>query len=270
MSDSLTTQIANLPESIKIALAATPARLFTGRTGAGLLTTTSLQLRSDHAAARDAVYVDIQLRRDFNEPWLQRHRLFEIGTQATSRTEYLLRPDKGRLLNAESALQFLTLGDAGADIQVVLGDGLSARAVIKHAPPLLDLLADQVKAANWYWGNPFLIHHCRVGIMNDIGRLLQPKVVVLLIGERPGLAQSDSLSAYLAYRPQPGHTDAQRNLISNIHQQGVSIPEAAHRIMQLVQQMFQKQVSGVQLKEEPLLTSVTTPRSLELHAHAHR
>ena len=131
-------------------------------------------------------------------------------------------------------------------MQIVLGDGLSANALIQQGPPLLNLLA----ASSIKTGRPFLIHNCRVGILNEIGRLLQPDVVVLLIGERPGLAQADSLSAYLAYRPQPGHTDAQRNLISNIHKNGVSIPDAADRIIRLVKQMLRMQISGVSLNEE--------------------
>lgn len=249
MSDALSKYQADLPEAVKQALARTPVRLFTGRAGNSYTTAMSLQLRADHAAARDAVYDDIQLQRDFDEPWLQRYKLFETSTQATSRTEYLLRPDKGRLFDAESELRLLVLGDAGADVQVVLGDGLSARANIKHAPALLELLANHVAKANLYWGNPFLIHRCRVGILNEIGRLLQPKVVILLIGERPGLAQADSLSAYLAYRPMPGQTDANRNLVSNIHSNGLSVESAAQRIMHMAQLMLHQQTSGVQLAQ---------------------
>src|SRR5262249_12053544 len=94
------------------------------------------------------------------------------------------------------------------------------------------------------------IRHCRVGVLNDIGDILDPEVVVLLIGERPGLATAESLSAYLAYRPRPGHTDAQRNLISNIHARGVGHEEAARRIMALAEQMRRRQKSGVVIKEE--------------------
>ena len=99
-------------------------------------------------------------------------------------------------------------------------------------------------------GQPFVVRHCRVGVLNDVGELLDPAVVVLLIGERPGLATAESLSAYLAYRPRPGHTDAQRNLISNIHARGVSHAEAARRILALAEQMRQVQASGVTVKED--------------------
>jgi ethanolamine ammonia-lyase small subunit len=89
-----------------------------------------------------------------------------------------------------------------------------------------------------------------VGVLNDVGAALDPQVVVLLIGERPGLATAVSLSAYLAYRPRPGDTDAKRNLVSNIHARGVSAETAAQRILALAQQMRAMQTSGVAVKEQ--------------------
>jgi ethanolamine ammonia-lyase small subunit len=115
---------------------------------------------------------------------------------------------------------------------------------------LLPLFVQRAQELGWSIGQPFVIRHCRVGVLNHIGELLQPRVVVLLIGERPGLATAESLSAYMAYRPRPGHTDADRNLISNIHARGVLPGDAANRIVDLVQQMMAKQLSGAQLKEE--------------------
>ena len=89
-------------------------------------------------------------------------------------------------------------------------------------PALLPLLAAEADHRGWRFGRPFFIRHGRVGVLNDIGEMLDPAVVVLLIGERPGLATAESLSAYMAYRPRAGHDDARRNLISNIHARGVS------------------------------------------------
>ena len=117
-------------------------------------------------------------------------------------------------------------------------------------PRLLPLLADEAQRRGWSFGRPFFIRHCRVGVLNDIGDILDPEVVVLLIGERPGLATAESLSAYLAYRPRSGHTDALRNLISNIHARGVGPEEAAQRIMALAEQMRRRQMSGIAVKEE--------------------
>jgi ethanolamine ammonia-lyase small subunit len=73
---------------------------------------------------------------------------------------------------------------------------------------------------------------------------------VLLIGERPGLATAESLSAYMAFEPRSGHTDANRNLISNIHRQGVQTDEAAVRILILADRMLRLKSSGVQVREE--------------------
>ncbi len=74
-------------------------------------------------------------------------------------------------------------------------------------------------------------------------------MVVLLIGERPGLATAESLSAYLAFRPQSGHTDADRNLVSNIHARGVSADEAVRRIVALAGQFRAAGRSGVGVTE---------------------
>jgi ethanolamine ammonia-lyase small subunit len=110
-------------------------------------------------------------------------------------------------------------------------------------------LAAGAKARGWTVGQPFVIRHCRVGILNEIGELLTPKVVVLLIGERPGLATAESLSAYMAFQPRPGQTDADRNLISNIHARGISPSEAAARILGLAERMMASRSSGTRLPD---------------------
>jgi len=113
----------------------------------------------------------------------------------------------------------------------------------------LPLIVSNAEQRGWKVGRPFIIRYCRVGIMNQIGELLKPKVVVLLIGERPGLASAESLSAYMAFRPGAGDNDARRNLISNIHARGVPCEAAAERIANLAAQMIEQQASGVQVKE---------------------
>src|SRR5262249_33546913 len=139
-------------------------------------------------------------------------------------------------------------------------DGLSVTAVTAQVPPLMPLIARQAQAQGWKLGQPFVVRYCRVGLLNQIGELLSPKVVVLLIGERPGLATAESLSAYMAFRPNIGHSDAQRNLISNIHVQGVSVQDAATRIVALAARMMLQKRSGINLKEE--LFGSSTPREL--------
>jgi ethanolamine ammonia-lyase small subunit len=116
-------------------------------------------------------------------------------------------------------------------------------------PELLPLVDIGAEARNWKVGRTFVTRHCRVGILNEIGELLDPRVVVLLIGERPGLATAESLSAYMAYRPQKGHSDSDRNLISNIHARGVTSTDAATRILNFAGQMMKAGVSGCSIKE---------------------
>jgi ethanolamine ammonia-lyase small subunit len=111
-------------------------------------------------------------------------------------------------------------------------------------------LHEGAKSRGWKIGRIFVIHHCRVGILNEIGELLNPRVAVLLIGERPGLATAESLSAYMAYRPRAAHSDADRNLISNIHARGLNAHDAASRVLNFAAQMMQAGISGCTLREE--------------------
>lgn len=228
----------------------TPARILVGRSGPAYRTATQLELRQDHAAALDAVHAELDLKRDFGLGFVERWRLFEVQTRAATKTEYLMRPDLGRRLNEVARREVVQQCPARVDLQVIIGDGLSAAAVIAQVPYLLPLLEQETQARGWSFGRPFVIRHCRVRVLNDIGELLDPAVVVLLIGERPGLATAESLSAYLAYRPRPGHTDAQRNLISNIHARGVTPEAAARRVLMLAEKMRQLETSGVAVKEE--------------------
>lgn len=238
------------PQSASTVLAAvrarTPARILVGRAGPAYRTATQLELRQDHAAALDAVHAELDLPRELVESW----QLFEVGTQATSKTEYLMRPDLGRRLNDTARASVVEHCPAGADVQVVIGDGLSAAAVVAQVPALLPRLKDETERRGWRFGRPFVVRYCRVAVLNDVGELLDPAVVVLLVGERPGLATAESLSAYLAYRPRPGHTDAQRNLVSNIHTRGVPPAIAAQRVVTLADQMRRLQTSGVTVKED--------------------
>jgi ethanolamine ammonia-lyase small subunit len=119
-----------------------------------------------------------------------------------------------------------------------------------QVPALLPRLLALAREAGWSVGEAFFVRHCRVGVLDDVGEILHPVVAILLVGERPGLATAESLSAYMAYRPRPGDSDARRNLISNIHQRGVPIEEAAGRILALAGRLRTRQLSGVEVKEE--------------------
>jgi ethanolamine ammonia-lyase small subunit len=227
----------------------TPARILAGRAGASYTTATQLQLRRDHAAALDAVRAEIDPERDFGAGFIADWGLFEVRSRAKSKSEFLLRPDLGRRLEDEALRSIAERCPKRADLQVVLGDGLSATALAEQAPILLPMLADGTTRQGWSFGLPFLVRYCRVGVLNDVGEGLDPTVVVLLIGERPGLATAESLSAYLAYRPRIGHNDAHRNLISNIHPRGVPAEAAAGRILRLAETLRRAGASGVGVKE---------------------
>jgi|ERR1039458_4211310 ethanolamine ammonia-lyase small subunit len=240
----------DLPEILKKVRAQTPARLLAGRSGAAYRTNTQLELREAHAAARDAVQTELNLFTDLGGDFVRKWNLFEVCSRAAAKEEYLLRPDLGRHLNEASREEISRRCTTGHDLQVVIGDGLSVTAVARQVPQLLPLLCEGAKTRGWSVGEIFVIRYCRVGILNEIGELLGPKVAVLLIGERPGLATAESLSAYMAYRPKASDTDANRNLISNIHTRGVSPEQAAERILNLAAAMMKTQKSGCQLREE--------------------
>jgi ethanolamine ammonia-lyase large subunit len=228
----------------------TPARLWLGRVGGSYTMETALELRADHAAARDAVLDELDLSRDLGDALVERYQLFEVSTQAQSKREYLLNPERGRKLSSDGEEKLRSCCEPGAHIHFVIGDGLSLAAVRAQVPTLLPLLFAEAAARGWRCGRPFVIRHCRVGILNVLGPLLGADVIVLLIGERPGLATAESLSAYMAYRPQPGQTDADRNLISNIHGRGIVANSAAVRIIDLAEQLIRNRASGVAIKEE--------------------
>jgi len=228
----------------------TPARLLAGRSGGAYRTSMQLELRAAHAAARDAVRSNFDLHAHLGTELVEQYGIFEETTEATSKDEYLLRPDLGRRFPPGARRKISESCRRAADLQICVGDGLSTTAITSQVPALLPLLLEGAARRGWKTGQTFVIRFCRVGILNQIGDVLQPKVAVLLIGERPGLATAESLSAYMAYRPRAGQTDADRNLISNIHPRGERVEAAAVRILNLAERMMRMELSGVQLREE--------------------
>ncbi|MBA4191342.1 MAG: ethanolamine ammonia-lyase [Planctomycetaceae bacterium] len=246
MSDN---ELSPTPNPLELAREHTPARVLVGRAGPAYRTGTWLKLREDHATARDAVQAETDLLSAFGIDRIANYLLFNARTRATSKAEYLLRPDLGRQLDDDSRKLIAERCPTARDLQVVIGDGLSATAVATQAPELLDNLQSAAIEHGWSFGQPFLVRYCRVGVMNDVGDLLNPSVIVLLIGERPGLATAESLSAYMAFRPRAGHTDADRNLISNIHARGIGLEEATRRAIAFAEQFRVANRSGVTVKE---------------------
>jgi ethanolamine ammonia-lyase small subunit len=247
--DSL--QDGNWPELVRKIRARTPARLLTGRSGAAYRTKTQIDLRQAHAAARDAVRAELNLEKQFDAALISEFALFEVSTEANSKDEYLQYPNLGRVFSEAARSHLSERCPQQPDLQIAIGDGLSVTAVAAQVPKLLPALHAGATMRGWNLGQAFVIRHCRVGILNQIGDLLKPAVAVLLIGERPGLATADSLSAYMAYRPHAAHTDADRNLISNIHARGISPEDAVARILDLAEEMMRTGSSGTQLRSEP-------------------
>jgi ethanolamine ammonia-lyase small subunit len=237
------------PEIVRKIWARTPARIFVER-GFAYSTQMSLDLRRAHASAVDAVWTEFDLQKDFLPEFVAQWELFQVSSKAQSKSQFLLRPDLGRVLSDTAKSLIVQRCPKAPDIQIVIGDGLSSAAVSAQVPLLFQLLQQQVRARGWSIGQSFVVRYSRVGIMNAVGDLLSPRVIVLLIGERPGLATAESLSAYMAYSPRAGNTDADRNLVSNIHARGLSAEAAASRVMHLAAQMMVLRRSGTTLKEE--------------------
>jgi ethanolamine ammonia-lyase small subunit len=232
------------PEGLRALIASTTARIGVGRAGPRYNTASLLLFQADHAITQDALY------RDVDQKLLEEAGLFSVETRITGgKQEYLLRPDLGRQLSNDAKRTIQERCVSNPDIQVVAGDGLSAAAIEANLSQILPVIKQGVQAAGLTFGTPFFVKHCRVGVMNDIGVLVQPEVLILLIGERPGLGRAESMSAYMAWRPKPGDTDADRDAICNIFEGGGTNPlEAGAYVVQLAQKMRQHQASGVKLK----------------------
>ncbi|BDG01065.1 ethanolamine ammonia-lyase subunit EutC [Anaeromyxobacter oryzae] len=207
----------------------TPARIGLGRAGPALPTRELLRLGLAHARARDAVHaaldapgLEAALRALDHAPRL-------VRSAAPDRATYLLRPDLGRRLDAASAAALAPAPDPPPPVAVVLADGLSAIAVVRHAPPLLAALA--ARASERWTGVPVVIAlQARVALGDEVGARLGARLVAVLVGERPGLSSPDSLGVYLTLAPQPGRTDAERSCVSNVRPEGLGYAEAAERI----------------------------------------
>jgi ethanolamine ammonia-lyase small subunit len=232
------------PNGVRALMASTSARIGVGRAGPRYRTAALLLFQGDHAVTQDALY------RDVDQKLLDEFNLFTVQTKVTGgKQEYLLRPDLGRLLNDEAKRTINEKCQKNVNVQVVVGDGLSAAAVEANLRQMFPVIRQGVQSAGLTFGTPFFVKYARVGIMNDIGDLVKPDVVILLIGERPGLGRAESMSAYMGYKPKYGDTDADRDVVCNIFENGGTNPlEAGAFVVQIAQKMRQHQASGVKLK----------------------
>jgi len=219
--------------------ALTPARVALGRSGHSLPTAELLRFDLDCARARDAVHEEL------DTGWLALSHMV-LASAAADRRTYLLRPDLGRKLSAESRAR-LEPGDY--DAAIVIADGLSAPAIHHHAAGLLEQLLPRLAEEEWRLAPLVVVRQGRVAIGDEISQCLGARLAVVLIGERPGLTSPDSLGIYMTWDPRPGRTDAERNCISNVRPEGLPYPAAAHKLHFLMSESRRRKISGVQLKE---------------------
>lgn len=242
----------------------TPARVGLGRAGNGLPTDAHLAFQAAHAAARDAVHAELDVAALRGELAAAGIASIAVQSAADDRTTYLRRPDFGRRLrDADRA----SLPAAAGAMLFVVCDGLSAIAVQRHAAALLRAAIPALQRTQPV--APVVIaRQGRVAIGDDIGGMMAAAAVAVLIGERPGLSAADSMGIYLTWRPEPGRVDAERNCVSNIRPDGLAIPQAAAKLLWLIEAMYQMRCTGIGLKDDqptalPASTGLPNPALVE-------
>jgi ethanolamine ammonia-lyase small subunit len=228
----------------------TQARIGLGRVGYAVSTKEHLKFQFDHARARDAVHWPWEIEKFQKKLKSAKIPSQVLKTRITSRQEYLTRPDLGKLLGPNK------LKPVRADIAIVVSNGLSSSAVENHGVLFLKRLWNQLES-EFKLAPVCLVENARVALSDEIGSKLKAKMVLMIIGERPGLTSFDSLALYLTYAPKLGNSDAQRNCISNIRPpDGLSYETAVKKTLFLVSEAFRRKISGVELKEEADLVNI--------------
>lgn len=244
--------------------ALTPARVALGRSGSGLPTSALLAFTLDHARARDAVHAPLDAGVIESGIAALGCETMRITSQAVSRADYLRRPDLGRkLAPASHAALAARHAAVPCDLAIMIADGLSAAAVHAHSVALMRNLLPRLQAARIGIGPVLIATGARVALGDEVGSLCKARMMLTLIGERPGLSAPDSLGAYITFEPKPGRTDAERNCVSNIHRAGLSYDEAAFKIAWLLREGQERGVSGVALKDESGIEVLPSPARRE-------
>lgn len=220
----------------------TPARLGISRTGTRYLTKTALRFRADHAVAMDAVFSDV------SEEFLKEMGLFSVQTAVTDKDEYLTRPDLGRRFSPEAIQMIKDKCKVKPRVQVYVSDGLSSTSIEANVRDTLPAIIQGLKGEGIDVGTPFFVKYGRVGAMDAITEALDAEVTVVLIGERPGLATGESMSAYMTYKGFPGIAEAKRTVVSNIHRNGTPAAEAGAHIAGIIKKILDNKASGLDLK----------------------
>lgn len=229
----------------------TQARIAQGRSGSSLPTAAWLEFQLAHAAARDAVLQawDVDgFKEGIRQAGLQ---FLALNTRAASRDVYLQRPDLGRCLDDDSRAALESSGRPTVDVALIISNGLSSTAIDRHGLALLRALVASLLKHRLSYSPVCIVPNGRVALSDEIGALLQTRLAIIVVGERPGLSAADSLGAYLTYAPQCGRTDADRNCLSNIRPpEGLGYAEAAIKLTYLASKALQGGYSGVALKDD--------------------
>ncbi|MFN7036633.1 MAG: ethanolamine ammonia-lyase subunit EutC [Bellilinea sp.] len=230
-------------EGLRNLMATTTARIGVGRAGPRPRTASLLLFQSDHGVTQDAIYGEV------DQAVLDKFDLFTVQTQVEDRNQYLTRPDLGRKLSEEAKKIIAERCVKKPQVQIVVGDGLSAAAINNNFPLIYPVIVQGLKSANISLGTPFFIKFARVGVINDVNDIIGADMVVILIGERPGLGIADALSAYMGWRPTAGKTDAERDVVCMITVHGGTNPlEGGAYVVDMIKKTLQYQASGVELK----------------------
>lgn len=239
----------------------TPARIALGRSGSSLPTSEVLGFALAHAQARDAVHAAFEAEATAAAIEALGLETLIVDSAAPDRASYLRRPDLGRTLS-EASRAALSTRKGARDLVIVIADGLSSTAVHAHAAPLVEALLPAVREAGWRLAPVVIARQARVALGDEVGELLGALLVILLVGERPGLSSPDSLGAYITFAPRAGRTDAERNCVSNIRGAGLSYDAAAFKLAWHAREALRLGLTGVALKDESdtALLAVTPPR----------
>lgn len=230
-------------EALKAMKGATPARICAGRAGARPRTVSWLRFQADHAMALDTVFTDV------SEEFLRRLDLMAVQTCCRDKQEFLKRPDLGRKLSEDARKLIAERCDKNKQVQILVVDGLSSKAIEANIPDLLPSLLQGLEINGISYGRPFFIKYGRVWAQDEVARLVNCDVVISLIGERPGLVTAESLSAYIIYRPGLNTVEADRTVVSNIHRGGIPPAEAGAHLASLLKQILDVRASGVKFQK---------------------
>jgi ethanolamine ammonia-lyase small subunit len=224
----------------------TPARIAIGRVGCGLPLSAHLEFQAAHAKARDAVHAKLDVETIVRALAVFNSPVCTVSSAAPTREVFLRQPNLGRVLSSESKAK-LSEPMISPDIVIVIADGLSSIAVEHNARSVLTILWPQIQKLGYQLGPLVVATQARVALADQIGELLQARLSIIMIGERPGLSAADSLGLYLTYEPRVGRTDSERNCISNIRNGGMTAEHAAAQALDLIRSMFSHGASGVRL-----------------------